>query len=151
MAEPLVRRVRVRCSVDHAFSVFTERVDLWWPPGHRRFAESTLLLEARVGGRFVERAASGEEVRLGDVLACDPPHSISYTWFPGASSQPTRVDVRFLGEGEETTVEVRHGEGESELGELWPDRVKLFERGWTHVLAALQAYVHDGSSAPRPQ
>jgi len=151
VAEPLVRSVRVRCSVGHAFWVFTERVDLWWPPGHRRFADSTLRLETRVGGRFVECAASGEEARLGDVLACEPPHSISYTWYPGAQSKPTRVEVQFRDDGDETTVEVRHFEGDSELGELWSERVVLFARGWTHVLAALQAHVRSELEALRPE
>jgi len=147
VAEPLRRTVRVRCELDHAFQVFTERVDLWWPEGHRRFADSRLVLEARVGGRFVELAATGEEAKLGEVLSCEPPHSISYTWYPGAISKPTRVDVRFATEGNETVVSVEHSEADSELGEAWRDRVVLFERGWHRVLEALKSHAEGDSGA----
>ena len=136
MAEPLRREVRVRCSIEHAFEVFTARIDLWWPPGHRRFETSQLHLEAAVGGRFFERSSSGEEAKLGEVIRCEPPHHISYTWFPGALDKPTQVDVTFAAAGEETIVNVVHSEAESGLGSLWFDRMKLFQRGWEHVLAA---------------
>ena len=147
MAEPLQRTIRVRCPVDHAFHVFTSRVDLWWPSGHRRFAVSQLTLAARVGGRFVERSDAGEEALLGEVMGCEPPHRIRYTWYPGAIEHPTLVDVCFEEDGEETVVKVIHTEGDSQLGDAWPSRVRLFERGWTHVLDALAEHIageHEG-------
>lgn len=136
MAEPLLRSIRVRCSVEHAFFVFTKRLDLWWPASHRRFAESRLVLEAGVGGRFFERAEGGQEATLGEVLVWEPPERLSYSWFPGASGRPTRVDVRFVADAGETAVEIVHSEGESHLGSAWPERVQLFDRAWTHVLGA---------------
>jgi uncharacterized protein YndB with AHSA1/START domain len=139
--------VRVRCSIGHAFAVFTQGVDTWWPKGHRRFADSRLVLEARVGGRFFERSTGGEEAALGEVLACEPPHSISYSWRPGAIDQPTRVDIRFTQEGAETVVHVVHSEGESGLGEAWPERVVLFERGWQIVLLGFTAKLEDEGAA----
>lgn len=141
MSEPLRRTVRVRCPLAHAFDVFTSRLDLWWPPKHRRFAASRLFLEAREGGRFFERSASGEEVRLGEVLRCEPPHRITYSWYPGAVQGPTEVDVRFTEDGEHTVVEVIHSEGQSALGEAWPQRVELFGRAWAHVLPAFAGFL----------
>lgn len=147
MSEPLRRTVRVRCPVSHAFEVFTARLDLWWPPGHRRFGTSQLFLEARVGGRFFERSATGEEARLGEVIRCEPPHRITYTWYPGAISGPTEVDVRFTDEGAHTVVEVTHSEGQSQLGDAWPQRVTLFGRAWGHVLPAFVDFLNqEGSS-----
>ena len=64
---PLEKEIRVACSREHAFAVFTSRIDVWWPRGHRRFGESELRLEPFVGGRFFERAANGEEFDLGAV------------------------------------------------------------------------------------
>jgi uncharacterized protein YndB with AHSA1/START domain len=139
--------VRLRCSVAHAFQTFTDRVDVWWPPGHRRYQGSRLVLEAQVGGRFYERAPTGEEMELGQVLACEPPHSISYSWRPGALAQPTRVDLRFEPEGAETVVHVLHSEGGSQLGPAWPERARLFERGWQHVLTALAGHVAGAGAA----
>jgi uncharacterized protein YndB with AHSA1/START domain len=146
MSEPLQRTVRVRCPLAHAFDVFTARLDLWWPQKHRRFGASQLFLEARVGGRFFERSDTGEEARLGEVVRCEPPHRITYTWYPGAVSGPTEVDVRFTGEGEHTVVEVLHSEGQSGLGDAWPQRVELFGRAWAHVLPAFAGFISRGEN-----
>jgi uncharacterized protein YndB with AHSA1/START domain len=139
MPESLRRCVRGRCSIAHAFEVFTARVDLWWPPGHRRFDDSRLVLEATPGGRFFERSKGGDEFKLGDVLDCDPPRRIRYTWYPGAIEAPTVVDVRFAEEGADTVVTVEHSEADA-LGDAWPERVKLFERAWQIVLPAFAAH-----------
>jgi uncharacterized protein YndB with AHSA1/START domain len=132
----------VRCPAAHAFDVFTSRLDLWWPPKHRRFSASRLCLEARVGGRFFERSESGEEATLGEVLRCEPPHRLTYTWYPGAVRGPTEVDVRFTDAGDATVVEVTHSEGPSQLGDAWPQRVELFGRAWAHVLPAFVDFLH---------
>ena len=141
MNEPLRRTVRVHCPLAHAFHVFTAQLDLWWPKGHRRFENSRLLLDAHVGGRFVERSDTGEEANLGQVLHCEPPHRITYTWHPGSISNPTEVNVQFTDHGDHTLVEVTHFEGASGLGAAWPQRVQIFTKAWTHVLTALAAFV----------
>jgi hypothetical protein len=141
MSSPLVRQIEVRCSTDHAFEVFTQRVHLWWPPGHRKHADSRMVIEGRVGGRFFERTPSGNESELGTVLLWEPPQRVRYSWWPGANAKPTEVDVVFRAAGDVTRVEVTHSEGASGLGELWPERVKLFERGWGAVLPAFAAAI----------
>lgn len=143
MAEPLRRSIRVRCPIEHAFIVFTERIDQWWPVGHRRYGESQVVLEGKVGGRFIERATTGEEAKLGEVVAWEPPHRLSYTWQPGAIDKPTHVEVRFTEEGPETLVEVVHSEGDSALGDLWQQRVQLFSKGWEKVLPPFQALAEE--------
>lgn len=147
MAEPLHRTVRVRCSIAHAFKTFTEHVDMWWPPGHRKFDDSNLHLETFEGGRFFERSASGEEALLGEVLSCDPPFAISYSWYPGKVNAPTHVAVSFETDGGETIVNVLHSEGEGAMGDKWPERVKLFENGWNHVLKAFAAHAEGTSES----
>ncbi|MCA9656188.1 MAG: SRPBCC domain-containing protein [Myxococcales bacterium] len=146
--EPLERRVELRCSAAHAFAVFTGCIDAWWPPSHRRFDRSELRLEPRVGGRFYERSESGEEARLGEVLRWDPPRRVTYTWYPGAITEPTEVDVRFAPHGDHCLVEVTHAEGRSGLGDAWPQRVALFGRAWDHVLPTFVAFVHANPEAP---
>ena len=136
MKAPLVRTVRVACSIEQAFNVFTGKIDLWWPPGHRRFKESTMILEAREGGKFLERSSDGQEALLGEVLYSSPPDQITYTWYPGAFTDPTRVDIHFSDMGDHTLVEVTHSEGSSNLGELWLERVEIFGRSWNQVLEA---------------
>ena len=48
MNEPLKRSVRVRCPIDHAFAVFTDRIDLWWPSSHRMLSDSRLHSDGEV-------------------------------------------------------------------------------------------------------
>lgn len=135
MNTPVCHTIRVRCPLDHAFRTFTDRIDLWWPPGHRKLAGSRITLEA--GGRFLERGADGTENLLGDVVRWEPPHRLTYTWRPGAPAGfATEVDVQFTAEGDQTRVDVVHREGESGLGEVWPTRARLFDASWTTVLAA---------------
>ena len=140
MNDPLRRSVRIRCAVEHAFSVFTAKLDLWWPRGHRRFERSRLSLEPRVGGRFLERSDSGEEFVMGEVMVCEPPHRLVYTWYPGAVDRPTEVEIRFTGDGDHTRIDVTHSEADSGLGDRWPDRLTLFTRGWGVALPALAAF-----------
>ena len=133
MSRSIRHEVRVRCSVMHAFETFTSRVDLWWPPSHRRFDVSELRIEPGVGGRFVERAATGEEHALGEVLRWEPPDRLTYAWRPASVGGPTHVDVRFVEDGDETLVEVTHLEGETTA---WDEKVALFQRAWGAVLPA---------------
>ena len=136
MNDPLIRTIRVNCPVDHAFKVFTEQIDLWWPPGHRRFEGSEILLEAQSGGQFIERKKDGEEIIHGEVIACDPPHRILYTWHPGSLAAPTEVEVRFTQQEESTLVEIIHSEGEDRTEGRWLERVQKFGRAWDEVLKA---------------
>jgi uncharacterized protein YndB with AHSA1/START domain len=137
----ITRSITVSCSVEHAFEIFTARIDAWWPPGHRRFDQSRLILEPHVGGAFVERTDDGREHRLGDVLEYAPPHRLRYTWYPGAGTGPTEVDISFTSVADATRVDVVHREAESGLGEEWPQRAELFTRGWGVVLPAFATYL----------
>ena len=139
--DPLVKSILVRCDRRHAFSVFTEQIDLWWPPGHRRFEASTMELELKVGGRFLERSSHGELAVLGEVLAVEEPSSITWSWNLGAPETPTRVTVEFESVADGTRVTVNHSPG-SLPEEQWPEKVRLFQRGWTHVLEAYLERVH---------
>ena len=129
------RTLTLSCSCAHAFRVFTERMDAWWPPSHRKHPNARMLIEPRVGGRFYERAPSGEEVERGEVLAWDPPHALRYSWWPGSSDAPTEVAVTFRAEGDRTIVEVTHTPGSSDAAS-WPKRAERFIGGWSAVLPA---------------
>jgi uncharacterized protein YndB with AHSA1/START domain len=135
---PVRHEVQVGCPVDHAFEVFTARVDAWWPVAHRTRPGAVLTLEGRVGGRLLERGPDGTEAPLGTILVWDPPRAVGFTWRLGAPpGRFTRVDVRFVAEGEaRTRVEVVHVEGDSGLGAQWPERARRFDENWGQVLAA---------------
>lgn len=139
--QPVIKTMKVRCSVEHAFRVFTTRVDQWWPPNHRAVDGSTLQFEPTVGGAFVEEAPDGRLMELGRVLRWDPPHGIAYTWHRGSGDRPTRVEVVFAAVPEGTVVTVRHDVGESGLGAEWPERARGFARAWGHLHDAFVSFI----------
>lgn len=141
MTEPVRREVRVRCSLAHAFQVFTARVDLWWPRDHRRDPAAQMRFEAVAGGRFYQLTEDGAEIELGTVVRWDAPRRLTYTWIPGSMTAPTTVDVRFTEDGDHTVVAVEHSEGAAALGDAWPARVRKFTQAWGDVLPAFAEFI----------
>jgi hypothetical protein len=70
--EPLRVEFDVECSPAHAFAVWTEQIDLWWPRSYTVSGDPTLVvLEPRVGGRLFERTADGAEIDWGETPSPD--------------------------------------------------------------------------------
>ena len=142
MSTPLKKTIIVACDRAHAFKVFTERVDVWWPRSHRRFDASTLSFEPKVGGQLFEQATGTDERAVfGEVLCWEPPTRLCYSWNPGGGVGPTHVEVSFVEDNEQTRVDITHSEGDSQLGDNWRTRVKRFGSAWDEVLPALQHYI----------
>jgi uncharacterized protein YndB with AHSA1/START domain len=141
MSRPLERRLVVSCPVAAAFAIFTARVDEWWPRSHRKLQDATLCFELKAGGRFFEKTAGGDEADLGAVVRWEPPHRLTYRWYPGVVSGATEVDVRFSEVEGGTLVEITHSEGDSALGTEWPVRVQRFDGAWSQVLPAYAEFV----------
>lgn len=142
MIEPLVHQVRLRCSIGHAFETFTQRVDLWWPRDHRRFEDSTMTCKPEIGGSITELGPNGARFSFADITAIDAPNTLVLAWHPGKSSAPTQTDIAFEALGpHETRITVTHTEGEAALGNEWPKRAILFNRGWLAVLNAVQELI----------
>ncbi|MCA9185948.1 MAG: ArsR family transcriptional regulator [Planctomycetales bacterium] len=93
MSRPLERSIIVSCPIEQAFQLFVTQIDVWWPIGHRPASTSKLILETKVGGRFIAVTATGDEKKMGDVLIYDPPSRIVYTWYPGAPRLTTPFDT----------------------------------------------------------
>jgi hypothetical protein len=76
MTDVVVRKtVTVNSSADHAFKVFTEGFDAWWPRGHK-IGEADLkqvVMEGKEGGRGYEIDVDGNECDWGIVLVWEPP------------------------------------------------------------------------------
>ncbi len=130
--ETSVRKsVAVRVPVAHAFKIFTERFDSWWPHTHHigKVEPFTAYLEPREGGRWFERGADGSECDWGRVLVYSPPTRVAVSWHLDATytydpdpAKASRVEVTFHDEGNGTTrVELvhsqldRHGAGWEKL------------------------------------
>jgi len=142
MAELLVRTIELACPPEHAFDVFTDMIDLWWPRGHRKHREGRLRLAAIPGGALVDRAPDGTEWTMGQVTGVERPHRLDLHWYPGSAAAATSVEIRFADREGGTTVTVTH-RPLLETTSIWPQRVALFTSGWEAVLPALKSYIEE--------
>ena len=105
--EPVQQNLRVDCSPDEAFRLFTERFAEWWP------SAQSCEIEPFEGGKVLERPVEGKERELGTVLTWDPPHRVEFRWHPWEAPRDNQtddqtVDVVFSREGTGTRVTLTH-------------------------------------------
>jgi uncharacterized protein YndB with AHSA1/START domain len=131
--------VHVPLSPTEAFALFTDGIGEWWPleEGYSYGGDRAkdIYLEPRVDGRFFERFIDGDELQVGRVTLCDPPHRIVFTWHDPDWTGETEVDVTFSPEPEGTAVSLTH-RGFERLG---PDGTAIAARwagGWPRVMDA---------------
>ena len=139
---PVHKTLTVQCSVEHAFSTFTDRVGDWWPlPTHSVGGEKSESVRFEPGdtGRLIERLADGTETVWGHILEWDPPNRVRLSWHPGEdctrtqAHEATEVEVTFEAEGEGTRVELIH-RGWERLGERSLEGRDSYDGGWNGVL-----------------
>jgi uncharacterized protein YndB with AHSA1/START domain len=70
-----------------------ERIARWFMP---------ISGDLRVGGRYQLEGNAG-----GEVLRCEPPHTLKVTWGMG-EGDPSEVEVRLSGNGDGTDLELEH-------------------------------------------
>jgi uncharacterized protein YndB with AHSA1/START domain len=144
------RTFTVEDPIEHAFDVFTNGFDRWWPRGHH-LGEADLdvaVIEPFAGGRWYERGADGSECEWGEVVAWEPPARVELTWTitPAwtATTDPRRastVEVRFFPESATSTrVEFEHRDFER-LGDGWESMRDGVSSGWPSILDAFVAEV----------
>jgi uncharacterized protein YndB with AHSA1/START domain len=129
------KSITVNASVETAFETFTQRMSSWWPEGsHRIFEEgSSVVFEARVGGRVYERSLDGEEGDWADVLVWEPPHRFVLRWRVNPRRGPTELDVRFSPTDDGTRVELEHRGWDD------PEGRASYDTGWSFVLGRFEA------------
>jgi len=137
-SETAIRKsVTVNRAPEAAFRLFTEQIASWWPYWTHSIEEEnveTLVFEGHKGGRFYERAKSGEEHLWGTVLVWEPPQRIVYSWHPGCSEDTAQeVEVTFIPSGNGTRLELVHT-GWEKLGERMEAVVAEYTTGWDKVL-----------------
>ena len=112
---PVRRRTRVNVEPARAFDIFTNGMIRWWPRKNSINGSpiQEIILEPRVGGRWLERGEDGSECQWGKVLAWEPPTRLMLAWQISAQWQyepalVTEVEVRFSPDGDGTLVELEH-------------------------------------------
>ena len=101
--EPIRLAFDVDCPADHAFEVWTARIDRWWPADHTASGDAAthVVLEGRPGGRIFERTPSGAEHDWGEVTVWEPPSRLGYLWHLRRDrADATEVEIRFVAAGD---------------------------------------------------
>jgi uncharacterized protein YndB with AHSA1/START domain len=76
------KSITVNASVEHAFAVFTEGYDTWWPRSHHigKSPMEKAIIETRRGGRCYTTQVDGTQYDWGQILKWDPPHRLVIAW-----------------------------------------------------------------------
>jgi hypothetical protein len=74
---PVRKTVRVKAPIAHAFEVFTSGLTRWWPHDHGvgKKPIQKVLMEPRLGGRWLEIAEDGTETSVATITLWEPPTS----------------------------------------------------------------------------
>jgi uncharacterized protein YndB with AHSA1/START domain len=138
------KSVVVIAPLEKAFRVFTEEMTTWWPlEGHSvgDTDAASVVLEARVGGRWFERSRTGDEIPWGTVQVWEPPHRFVTTWHPGRDEETAQeLELRFRAENERTRVELEH-RGWERLGAEAEAKARNYDAGWMEPLERYSAAV----------
>lgn len=130
-AVPVRKTITVNASVEHAFAVFTEGFDTWWPRSHHigKQPMEKAIIETRAGGRMYSRQVDGSECDWGRVTAWEPPRRLVFAWqithewgYEPDLAKASEVEIIFTAIGAESTrVDLehrhfeRHGAGGSSM------------------------------------
>ncbi len=146
---PVRKTVVVQATPEEAFTVFTARIDRWWPKTHgigsAPVRES--IIEPYVGGRWYTKCEDGTEVVVGHVRVWQPAErfvvgwEISAGWKPDARVElASEVEVRFLAEGSgRTRVELEHRNFERMGAADGETMRKGVDGGWAGLLELFAA------------
>ena len=146
------KTVHVKAPIDHAFEVFTSGLTRWWPNNHGigKKPIQKVLMEPRLGGRWIEIAEDGTETSAATIIVWEPPHRFVMLWQVSAQWKPdspmkSEVDVRFAADGPEaTTVELVHHKFETMGAEAGASMRNDVDGGWPGLL---QRFVEEAERA----
>lgn len=136
------KTIRVKAPVAHAFDVFTTGLTRWWPHDHGvgRQPIEKVLLEPRLGGRWLEISKTGEQTTVATIVHWEPPHRFVMLWQINAQWKPdatmkSEVDIRFVADGSDATrVELVHHKFETMGVEAGGKMRSDVDGGWPGLL-----------------
>ena len=138
---PVRKTVHVKVPIAHAFEVFTSGLTRW-PHDHGvgKKPIQKVLMEPRLGGRWLEISQDGTETPVATITLWEPPHRFVLLWQINAKWQPdatmrSEVDVRFTADGPNATdVELVHHKFETMGAEAGASMRKDVDGGWPGLM-----------------
>jgi uncharacterized protein YndB with AHSA1/START domain len=139
---PVRKSVHVKAPIAHAFEVFTSGLTRWWPFDHGvgKKPIAKVLMEPRLGGRWLEIAHDGSETSVATITLWEPPHRLVMIWQINAQWKPdpamkSEVDIRFTADGPGAThVELVHHKFETMGAEAGASMRKDVNGGWPGLI-----------------
>jgi len=138
--ESITKELLVAASQETAFTVFTGKMDLWWPKTHHigKCPMVELVLEQQQGGRWYSRHEDDSEADIGYVLTWNPYGKLVLAWQVDGNFQYdptliTEVEVNFIPEGPKTTrIIVEHRDLEKLAG--GSKLIESMDEGWGMIM-----------------
>ncbi len=139
---PVRKSIRVKAPLEIAFDVFTDGLTRWWPLSTNisKKPAQKVLMEPRLGGRWLEIGEDGAETLVATVAVWEPPQHLVLLWHVNAQFEPdpamqSEVDVRFAAEGPDVTlVELVHDKFETMGAEAGASMRKAVDGGWPGLM-----------------
>ena len=153
---PVRKTIRVNAPIDHAFDVFSSGLARWWPFDHGvgKKPIQKVMMEPRLGGRWLEIAEDGTQTSVATITHWEPPHRLVMLWQINAQwksdiAMKSEVDVRFAAAGPEATdVELVHHRFETMGAEAGASMRKDVDGGWPGLLERFAQEAARNLSAP---
>jgi uncharacterized protein YndB with AHSA1/START domain len=144
---PVRKTIRVKAPIARAFDVFTAGLTRWWPATHGvgKKPIDKVLMEPRLGGRWLEFAEDGTQTVVATIIHWEPPQRLVMLWQVNAQWQPdpsmrSEVDVRFTQDGADATqVVVLHHKFETMGAEAGASMRNDVDGGWPGLLERFAA------------
>lgn len=141
--EPVRKTLSLSCSVDDAFTAFTQGLGSWWPTDTHSIHPDRVVdavVDPRLDGRVFERLDDGSEFDWGVITAWDPPSGFSISWKPNLDPDAHRTtwSIALSPNDDGSTLELTHS-GWERFGAQAEQVRTMYETGWDVVLAGLMA------------
>jgi uncharacterized protein YndB with AHSA1/START domain len=138
---PIISSVTVKAPPARAFELFTANMGKWWPTKMTlgKNPPVDIVVTPRVGGKWFQRDAEGNEIQWGKVLAWDPPGRLLLAWqlnteFAYDLNLVTEVELTFAPADNGGTVVTLEHRNLERFGAGAEQQAGLLSNGWSTLL-----------------
>ncbi len=142
----IAQEVVINAPREKVWEALTSEIDQWWSKRlHHTIGESSLSLEPRLGGCFIERWGNDEGALLGTVIFVRKPEMLRLNGPLGMIEAPVTsvYSYELVDQGDTTLLKLTH----HACGPIKPEWHVSYGAGWTELLGShLKEYVEQGKT-----